>query len=389
MSFFKMCTWREFIARFAMVCGLTTSLIAAAQQIPAEAPSNPANRAPLVISKQGSFFYGGQTITGPGAFDPSNLVKNAGDIFSVDSSYAFFQIPVDTRRLPIVMWHGGGQTGKTYEDFEGRDNYQSILLRRGWNVYTIDASRRGKAGVNSFTGPLGTLLGKQVGPPITIRYGIRAGFLAFRLGNWPDSGPSYFADVQFPRTEYALEQLAAQTIAFYPEDGDIPGNGAAQVPLFNKIGPSVLVTHSSSGGPGWYSAMGSANIRAIVCYEPGPNPKLFVFPEGEPGPPGTAIVPLSDFLKLTKIPIQIVYGDNMPKVGGNQFQQLWRKTVDTARSFAAAINRHGGDAQVLELPEAGLRGNTHFPFADLNNEAVADILSKYLHSKGLDTRGGT
>ena len=387
MLFFTMGVWRESAARLAMVCSLTTPLVVAAQQVQAPTSANPANRAPVVISKQGSFFYGGQRVTAPGAFDSSNLVKNAGDIFAVDSSYAFFQIPVDTRRLPMVMWHGGGQTGKTYEDFEGRDNYQSTFLRRGWSVYTIDAAWRGKAGVNSFTGPLGTLPGKQVGPPITIRYGIRAGFLAFRLGNWPESGPSYFADVQFPQTEYALEQLAAQTVAFYPEDGDIPGSGAAQVPLFNKIGPSVLVTHSSSGGPGWYAAMGSANIRAIVCYEPGPNPKSFVFPEGEPGPQGTAIVPLADFLKLTKIPIQIVYGDYIPKVGGNEFQQLWRKTVDTARSFTTAINWHGGGAQVLELPGAGLHGNTHFPFADLNNEAVADILSKYLHAKGMDTRG--
>ena len=57
-----------------------------------------------------------------------------------------------------------------------------------------------------------------------------------------------------------------------------------------------------------------------------------------------------------------------------------------AREFAAAINRHGGDATVTELPDIGLHGNTHFPFADLNNEQVADQMSQFLHDKGLDKR---
>jgi hypothetical protein len=38
----------------------------------------------------------------------------------------------------------------------------------------------------------------------------------------------------------------------------------------------------------------------------------------------------------------------------------------------------------LAAPDAGLRGNTHIAFADLNNEAVADELSKWLGRKGLD-----
>jgi hypothetical protein len=38
----------------------------------------------------------------------------------------------------------------------------------------------------------------------------------------------------------------------------------------------------------------------------------------------------------------------------------------------------------LDLPEAGLAGNTHFPFSDLNNLAVADLLSGFLREKKLD-----
>jgi hypothetical protein len=46
--------------------------------------------------------------------------------------------------------------------------------------------------------------------------------------------------------------------------------------------------------------------------------------------------------------------------------------------------KHGGKAQLLMLPDAGLEGNTHIPFADMNNVAVADLLSKFLAENGLD-----
>ena len=49
-------------------------------------------------------------------------------------------------------------------------------------------------------------------------------------------------------------------------------------------------------------------------------------------------------------------------------------------------NARGGDARLLILPEAGIRGNTHAPFADLNNLEIAKILEGFLHEKGLDGR---
>jgi len=49
---------------------------------------------------------------------------------------------------------------------------------------------------------------------------------------------------------------------------------------------------------------------------------------------------------------------------------------------------HGGNCEVLLLPNVGLHGNSHIAFADLNNEAVAEELSKWLHRKGLDKFAG-
>jgi hypothetical protein len=36
------------------------------------------------------------------------------------------------------------------------------------------------------------------------------------------------------------------------------------------------------------------------------------------------------------------------------------------------------------LRDAGLTGNTHIPFADMNNVAVADLLSAFLSEHRLD-----
>ena len=177
-----------------------------------------------------------------------------------------------------------------------------------------------------------------------------------------------------------------------PDTGpiDVQVNSDAVSALFDKIGPGVLVTHSHSGGMGWLAAMKNPRIRAIVSYEPGSG---FVFPEGEL-PPAMAssagalepvAIPQSEFMKLTKIPIIIYYGDFIPEEPmANPGQDGWRVRLDMARLWADAINRHGGDATVVHLPEIGIRGNTHFPFSDLNNLQIADLMSKFLAEKHLD-----
>ena len=96
-------------------------------------------------------------------------------------------------------------------------------------------------------------------------------------------------------------------------------------------------------------------------------------------------VPLSEFLLLTKIPIVIYYGDNIPtEPTANPGQDNWRVRLAMARLWADAVNRRGGDVTVMHLPEIGIRGNTHFPFSDLNNLEIADLLSKFLEKKGLN-----
>lgn len=55
-----------------------------------------------------------------------------------------------------------------------------------------------------------------------------------------------------------------------------------------------------------------------------------------------------------------------------------------AKIWAAAVNKHGGDAKVVHLPALGIRGNTHFPFSDLNSQQIAELMRQFLSDKALD-----
>lgn len=162
--------------------------------------------------------------------------------------------------------------------------------------------------------------------------------------------------------------------------------------LFNKIGDGTLVTHSQAGGPGWLTAIKNEKVKAIVAYEPYSG---FVFPKGELPPPVTSSglfgelkgieISSEDFNKLTRIPIVIYYGDNIAATPTTVWNKdHWRSGLEMAKIWAATVNKHGGDARVVHFPEIGIKGNTHFPFADLNNVQIADVLSAWLHEKGLD-----
>jgi len=93
----------------------------------------------------------------------------------------------------------------------------------------------------------------------------------------------------------------------------------------------------------------------------------------------------AEFTRLTKIPIVIYYGDNIPeKPSANPGQEQWRIFFEMAKKWRDIVNRHGGDVTLVHLPDIGIRGNTHFPMSDLNNVQIADQVSKLLSEKKLD-----
>ena len=170
--------------------------------------------------------------------------------------------------------------------------------------------------------------------------------------------------------------------------------GRTMAALLERTGPAILVTHSNSGQYGWFAGMlASDSIRAIVAYEPG----QVVFPDDEPIPEVPVKdkfiaelmqgvqVPAKEFEKLTRMPILLIYGDNISEsISDILHVEVWRISKARAHAFVDAINRRGGDATLLVLPEMGITGNTHAPFADTNNLEVARIMEEWLHKKGLD-----
>ena len=335
-----------------------------------------ANRAPLVIKDQGNRPFGG-TVTG----DP------ATGSLHCDHGYVNWQIPPHPRKLPLLMVHASSK--KTWETtFDGREGFRDIFLRRGYSVYITDLPRTGQAGqgcgATSYTPSLGD----------------QGRFNSWRIGLWLPGmlEPEFYPGVQFAHDQHALDEFfRVQTPEFNAPENEQVETDALAV-LLSEIGPSIVLTHSSTGIRGWITGFKSDKVAAIVSYEPG----AYVYPQGElPAPipradgtmqsPGRE-VPMADFMKLTKFPIQILWGDYIPReldlinVGPRLTLDSRRVGVVRSTLFADAINRHGGDAEVLMLPEMGITGNTHFLMLDLNNVQIADLLSEFLKRKGLDRR---
>lgn len=330
---------------------------------------------PITLQEQGSFAVGGTVLTHPGTFDPVENHKPDGQTYHGDHAYVFYQIPTDARKLPMVFAHGLGQFSKTWETTpDGREGFQNIFLRRGFGVYLVDQPRRGNASRSNEVATIAPTFDEQTW------------FNRFRVGIWPD----YFEGVQFDKSPETLNQYFRQmnpTIG--PLDFTVYSNAYAA--LFDKIGPVIFVTHSQGGPVGWKTLLKTKNIKAIVSYEPGGD---LPFPEGQSFTPvrtlsgnfETIEIPMSDFMEYTKIPIIIYYGDFLPETDERPELYEWTRRLHLARQWVEIINKHGGDAKVVHLPEAGLHGNTHFPFSDLNNVQVADLLSDFLKEKGLDKK---
>ena len=314
-----------------------------------------AARSPIVIDRQGAFTAGGRVI----GTDDATL--------HCDHGYVEYQIPVKARKTALLLWHSS--SAQVWQSrWDGGEGFQQIFLRRGFPVYLWDGPRVGRANWSCEPIDYRPKPGRD-----------QENVSAWRLGPAPDQ---WFPNVQFPTSD--PDALDRAMRARYDEF-DTPANAHLQAEAaakaIDRIGPAVLVTNSAGDWRAMLAALRTNNVRAIVAYEPA----AFVFPEGE-GPEeveggfGPTHIPIEEFKKLTRFPIQIVWGDNTDKV------EFWRNATAVAQQFVDSVNRHGGQATILRLPSVGLRGNSHIPFADLNNVDVADQLSAFLKKNGLDIR---
>ncbi|AAU38004.1 alpha/beta hydrolase [[Mannheimia] succiniciproducens] len=339
----------------------------------------------LQIEKQGSFTVGGSYVTHKGTFKQENFIAPEGQRAYGDFAYVKYQTPTNAKKYPLVFQHGGAQSSRTWEStVDGREGFDTLFLRKGYSTYLVDQPRSGKSNLST----------KAITPDTpwasNPMYADKTFWILSRMGHY-DSHNQPVANAQFPAGEAAYQAFQqAWTIGSGPLDNDLNADVLTQ--LVDQTKGAILVTHSMGGTIGWRTALRTDNVKAIVAWEPGGTP--FIFPENEmpkitkarfEALSGAAMgVPMNEFLKLTKIPIVLYYGDYIQVGSDNVGEDKWGTELAMAKQFVATINKHGGDATLVHLPEIGIKGNSHFLMGEKNNQQLADLMADWLKQKELD-----
>ena len=114
---------------------------------------------PMALRDMGSFHVGGRIgeITGkpvkevvftPGGV-PAKVDPNGK--YQVEQMYVQYFLPQNKKgKLPLLLWHGGGLSGVTYETKpDGKPGWLDYFIRAGWDTYISDAMERGRSGWSS------------------------------------------------------------------------------------------------------------------------------------------------------------------------------------------------------------------------------------------------
>jgi hypothetical protein len=135
---------------------------------------------------------------------------------------------------------------------------------------------------------------------------------------------------------------------------------AAYIEFVDKVCPCAVMVHSQSGSFGYKVLEARPDkVKALIAVEPtvgGDRNKV-------------------DSIKTT--PILVVYGDN------TRDHPRWSKIRQGGVDYAAVLKSAGGSIDIVDLPDAGIKRNSHMVMMDQNSDRVADLIQKWLVSKGL------
>ncbi len=339
--------------RIARLVAVLITAAAAVLPLAAQKRSVPAS-SPLTLQEQGSFFVGGRDVQSD-ALSTNPRFPSSGTI-TVDQVYVHYQVPVSSKRhYPLTLIHGCCLTGKTWETTpDGRMGWDEYFVRKGFPVYVIDQSWRGR----SAGSPAAINAAKVSKTPIQ---GLPGVFSASHEGAWAifRFGPEYlkvFPGMQFPLEAQAefWKQMVPDWIESLPTPNPtVP----ALSELAQKLGGTVLVSHSQSGiYPFQTAALSTRGVVGIIAIEPAACPAS------------------SDDMKPFKgLPILVLFGDYVSQ------SARWSPRVTLCREFVKAANAAGGRAEVTLLPEVGIHGNSHMLMQDKNSLTVADWLVRWVN----------
>ena len=76
-------------------------------------------------------------------------------------------------------------------------------------------------------------------------------------------------------------------------------------------------------------------------------------------------------------PILVVIGDNAKD------HPRWKAIRQHSVNYQAAFKAVGGSLDLVDLPDVGIKGNSHMVMMDRNSDQVADLIQKWLVRKGI------
>ena len=349
---------------------------------------------PLSIARQGYLFAGGAYTT------INNRQVMSGQM------YAEFQIPSkQTHAWPIVMVHGGGQTGTNFTGTpDGREGWAQYFLRQGYAVYVVDQVGRGRSAYAL------DVYGPATASPNPAE-GSQTRFAApERYNGWPQAR----LHTQWPGKgapgDPIFDQFFSSQVTGIQRDS-VQLNRDAILALLGKIGPAIVLTHSQSGPIGWPVADARPDlVKALISVEPGGPPFFGVeyvpAPEWFKDGPASANVWGITAVPLTYSPPAAKASDlaieRQDKADAPDLARCWMQksparllpnltkvphlVVTSEASYHANydhctvkyLQQAGVRPTWIKLADVGIRGNGHMMMLEKNNTEVAAVMSGWL-----------
>ncbi len=315
----------------------------------------------------------------------------------------FFHPAQVAHPFPVIMIHGAGQTGTNFTGTpDGREGWAQFFVSRGYSVYVVDQPARGRSAYfEEVHGKTRRFTASRIAEHFTAPEHYNLWPQAKLHTQWPGTGEvgdpifdQFFASQVPMIADRALTQQLVQTA------------GAA---LLDRLGPSILLTHSQSGSFGWLIADARpSKVKAIVAVEPSDlvRQRLYVgppdwFENGDlTAPWGLAAIPLTyDPQPADVADMQFIQQD-VPD--GPGLTRCWRQAeparqlvnlrdipvvIVTSEAGYAAAGDHGTSAYLaqagvpnthLRLADMGIRGNGHMMMLEKNNLEVAAAITDWL-----------
>lgn len=246
--------------------------------------------------------------------------------------------------LPVVLVHGGGGQMVHYMGLGGMSGWAHHFVQAGYAVYLVDRPGHGRSVYHP------DALG-EIGPLVTYDLITRDTVTSARTPNkqWPGTT----GDVGDP----LVDQLLAAANST-PRDGQLAQTLWRQYgsELIDRIGPAVIVTHSAGGPFGWLVANERSNlVKGVVSFEGATAPLV-----GQGGAAGT---PLPN---LKNMPIMYLLAER----GGRNGQPILE-----------ALKASGARAELINLKDRNILGNSHFAMFENNRRQVFDVIKGWIEQR--------